>query len=78
MSYWNSQDFQNKNGSFVKNIYYKINLYVGRVWINKCYRIPKGQKKIENPEKLATQGTQDEDKQNKITYMLDTTIWKHK
>jgi hypothetical protein len=32
MSYWNSQDFQNKNGSFVKNIYYKINLYVGRVW----------------------------------------------
>jgi len=33
---------------------------------------------MENPEKLAKQGTQDEDKQNKNTtqYVLDTTISK--
>ena len=33
---------------------------------------------MDNQEKLATQGTQDEDKQNKNTtqYMLDTTIRK--
>ena len=33
---------------------------------------------MENPEKLATQGTLDEEKQNKITtqYVLDTTISK--
>jgi len=30
----------------------------------KCQRIPKGQSKYNNPEKLATQGTQDEEKQN--------------
>jgi hypothetical protein len=32
--------------------------------------------KMDNPEKLATQGTQDEDNQNKNTaqYVLDTTI----
>ena len=35
-----------------------------RFGINKLQRIPKGQSKIENPEKLVTQGTQDEDKQN--------------
>ena len=29
--------------------------------------IPKGQYKMDNPEKLATLGTQDEDKQNKNT-----------
>jgi hypothetical protein len=31
---------------------------------------------MDNPEKLATQGTQDEDKKNKNTaqYVLDTTI----
>ena len=33
--------------------------------INKRTRIPKGQSKQDNPEKLATQCTQDEDKQNK-------------
>ena len=32
---------------------------------NKRQRIPKEQSKMNNPEKLATQGTQDEDKQNK-------------
>ena len=31
--------------------------------INKCQSIPKGQSKMDKPEKLATQGTQDEEKQ---------------
>ena len=33
---------------------------------------------MDNPEKLATQGSQDEDKQNKNTthYVLETTIGK--
>jgi len=33
---------------------------------------------MDNPEKLATLGTQDEDKQNKNTtqYVLDTTVHK--
>ena len=44
--------------------------------MNKGQRIPKGQSKKDNPEKLATQGTQDEEKQNKNTtqYVLNTTI----
>jgi hypothetical protein len=44
----------------------------------KCYRILKGQSKMDNPEKLATQGTQNKEKQNKNTsqYVLDTTIRK--
>ena len=33
----------------------------------KVYRVPKGQSKMENPKKLATWGTQDENKQNKNT-----------
>jgi hypothetical protein len=35
---------------------------------------------MDNPEKLATQGTQDEDKQNKNTtqYVLSTTLLKQK
>ena len=43
---------------------------------NKRQRTQKGQSKMDNPEKLATQGTQDEEKQNKKTtqYVLDTTI----
>ena len=43
---------------------------------NKRQRIQKGQSKMDNQEKLATQGTQDEEKQNKNTtqYVLDTTI----
>ena len=47
--------------------------------VNKRQRIPKGQSKKDNPEKLATQGTQDEEKQNKNTtrYVLDTTMRKH-
>ena len=41
-------------------------------------RIPKGQLKMNNPEKLATQSTQDEEKQNKNTtqYELNTTMRK--
>ena len=46
--------------------------------INKRQRIPKGQSNMDNPEKLATYGTQDEEKQNKHTtqYVLNTTIRK--
>ena len=46
--------------------------------INKRLRIPKGQSKMDNPEKLTIQGTQDEEKRNKNTrqYVLDTTIYK--
>ena len=41
--------------------------------INKCWRIQKGQSKIDNPEKLVIQDTQDEGKQNKNTtqYLRD-------
>ena len=44
--------------------------------MNKSQRIPKGLSRKDNPEKLATYGTQDEEKQSKNTtqYMLDTTI----
>ena len=40
--------------------------------------IPKVPTKIHNPEKMATQSTQDEEKQNKNTtlYLFDTTIRK--
>ena len=46
--------------------------------INKHQRIPKGQSKMDNPEKPATHGTQDEEKQNKNTTQcaLETTIRK--
>ena len=46
--------------------------------VNKHWRISKGQSKMNNPEKLATYGTQDEDQHNKNTtqYVLDTTIRK--
>ena len=45
---------------------------------NKCWRIPKGQSKKDNPEKLATQGAQDGEKQNKNTtqYVLDSAMRK--
>ena len=33
---------------------------------NKRQRIPKGNKKMDSPEKLKTQGTQDEEKHNTI------------
>ena len=43
---------------------------------NKHYRNPKGKSIMDNPEKLATQGTQDEEKQKKNTtqYVLDTSM----
>ena len=46
--------------------------------VNKHQRFLNGQTKWDNPEKLVTLGTQDEEKQNKNTtqYMLDTTIRK--
>ena len=44
--------------------------------INKRQRTPKGQSNMDNPEKLATYGTQDEEKQNKHTtqYVLNTNM----
>ena len=46
--------------------------------INTDQRIPKGQSKMDNPVKQATQSTEDEDKQNKNNTqdVLDTTIRK--
>ena len=38
-----------------------------RLIIYKCQRIPKGQTKMDNPDKLATHGTQDKKKQRKNT-----------
>ena len=35
--------------------------------MNKCQRTPKRKSQKDNPEKLATQSTQDDDKQNKNT-----------
>jgi hypothetical protein len=45
---------------------------------NKCYRKPKGQSQIDNPEKVSTENTQDEVKQDNNTrqYVLDTTMYK--
>ena len=45
---------------------------------NKRKIILKRQSKMDNPEKLATQGTQDKEKQSKNTtqYVLDTTMRK--
>ena len=46
--------------------------------LNKRQRIPKGQSNMDNSEKLALWGTQDEEKQDKNTtqYVLDTTMRK--
>ena len=46
--------------------------------IYKRQRISQGQSQMNNPEKLARQGTQDEEKQNRNTtqYVSDTTISK--
>jgi hypothetical protein len=43
---------------------------------NKRQTIPKGQSKMDNPNKLATYGTQDEEKQIHNAIVLDTTIGK--
>ena len=49
-------------------------------FINKRQRTPMGKSKMDNPEKLATCGAQNEDKQKKNTaqHMLDTTIHKQR
>ena len=39
--------------------------YIVQCISNKCQRIPKGQSEMNNPEKPATYGEQDEEKQNK-------------
>ena len=46
-----------------------------KMFVNKPQRIPKWQLKKETPEKLATQGTQCEEKENRNTtqYVLDIT-----
>ena len=49
-----------------------------RLIIYKCQRIPKGQTKMDNPEKLATQGTQDKEKQSKNTTQYELNITLHK
>ena len=41
-----------------------------RLIIYKCQRIPKGQTKMDNPEKLATQGTQDKEKKAKTQHNM--------
>ena len=48
---------------------------MGLCYVNKRQRIPKGLSKMDNPEKLATQ---EEEKQNKNTrqYVMGTTICK--
>ena len=61
--------------------YWEINsryTWLTAICENKRWRIPKGQSKIDNPEKLPTQGTQDDEKQNKNIkqYVLDTTMHK--
>ena len=43
--------------------------------LNKRKKILKGQSKMNNPKKLATNGTQDENK-NTTQYVLDSTIRK--
>jgi hypothetical protein len=62
--------------SWIKADFYPFSIAV--LTVNKRQRIPKGQAKMDNPEKLATECTQDEEKQNKNTtqYVLDTTICK--
>jgi hypothetical protein len=63
----------------MSNLYWETRCYIEvNVSVNKHQRIPKRQSNMDNPEKLATYGTQDEEKENKNTtqYMLDTTMRK--
>ena len=50
-------------------------------YLNKRQRIPKGQSKMDNPQKLATQCTQDEKTktktENTTQYVFDTNILNH-
>ena len=41
-----------------------------QIEIDKCQRIPNGQSKTDNPEKLATQGTQDEETLENIEWAI--------
>ena len=43
--------------------------------VNKRQRIPKGQSKLDNPEKLATQGTQDTGQINVREYRRGNQNW---
>ena len=56
-------------------LYMFLSLHIS---VNKRYRIQKGQSKMDNSEKMASSGTQDEDKKNKNTtqYILDINIRK--
>ena len=66
--------------AFVKSFFLqKNNHFAFLLKIIKRQRIPKGQSKMDNPEKRATYGAQDEDKQNKNTTQneLSSTICKH-
>ena len=42
--------------------------------LDKHQRIPKGQSQLDNAEKLATSGTQDDEKQNENTTQTQTAI----
>ena len=90
---WDGNLIQYSKGELNKVLYTLFSVYKGdeggivnlvqfkrgyKISFNKLQRIPKWQLKIDNPKKLATQGTQYEEKQNKNTtpYVQDTTIRK--
>ena len=50
-----------------------LKLYIATWLINKCQRIPKGQSKMDNPEKLTTHATQAEEK-----HKCWTPLYNHK
>ena len=67
---------ENTEGA-IKNRQSRETDYIGytRHRTNKRQRIPKGQSKIENPEKLTTQGTQDTGQINVREYRRDNQKW---
>ena len=44
--------------------------------VNKCYRILKGQPKMDNPKKLPTQGEKKKKTKDTTQYVSDTAMWK--
>ena len=59
---------------------YYIYIYNNFVYIKKPLENTKGQSKMDNPEKLVTQGTQDDEKQNANTMCMlriknTKTLW---
>ena len=71
-------DFKDPKLEFLSDMSFGLDMYdvaeinngykcagIQHYFIDKGQRIPKGQSKMNNPEKLATQGTLDKDKQNK-------------